>query len=199
MSRDLLVVVAGIPGSIGDHFSRAFALIPNDEHVRLLTWLPLDWSTPYSDKYAIKLYHRLADRLAQRGEHIPDNVSLVLLYFDKCDESHRCLIEQFGVEALVLPIAVRNTPGSPLDTGNRRNRVVNAMIRNLRRAIKPVPSLLNVVAREVTSGDRTTWLLLPPKTFGDEMWAYRSGARGSSARSFRFQGRTEKGVPIYPP
>lgn len=172
MNRELLVVVAGIPRSIGEHFASAFTRMPNDEHVQLLTWTPLDWSTPYSDTYAIELYHRLADRLARRGEHIPGNVSLVLLYFDKCDGSHRCLMKQFGVEALVLPITRPNTSDYPLDTGNQRNRVVNAMIRNLRRAIKPVPRLLNVVAREVTSRDRTTWLLLPPKTFGDTIWEY---------------------------
>lgn len=181
----MLVVVAGIPRSIGEHFARAFTRMPNDEHVRLLTWLTLDRSTPYSDTYAIDLYNRLADRLPKLGERIPGDVNLVLMYFDKCDGSHRCLIEQFGVEALVLPIAAPNTPSSPMDARNPRNRVVNAMIRNLRRAIKPVRDLLNVVDREVTSGDRKTWLLLPPKTFGDEIQnslarAHAAARRGAS-------------------
>lgn len=182
MSRELLVVAAGIPPSIGKYFASAFTRISNDYQVRLLTWLALDWYIPYSDKYAIDLYNQLADRLAKQGERIPGNVSLVLLYFDKCDGSHQCLIERFGVEALVLPIAGRNTSGSSLDTRNQRNRIVNAMIRNLRQAIKSVPSLLNVVDREVTSGDRTTWLLLPPKTFGDEMWEYLTRAHAAARR-----------------
>lgn len=184
MSRELLVVVAGIP-PIADRFTNVFTQRTKDEHVRRFTWLTLDWSTSYNETYAIALYNRLADHLPKLGERIPEDLNLVLLYFDKCDGSHRYLIEQFGVEALVLPIAIPNTPSSLLDTRNQRNRFVNAMIRNIRQALNPVQALLNVVNREVTSGDRTTWLLLPPKTFGDDIQkniarAHAAARRGAS-------------------
>lgn len=167
MRPELLVVFAGIPSPIGEGLAKALARMPKDHPIQLFTWLPLDWSTPYSDAYASTLYDRLAYRLAQRGERPPENLNLVLLYLDKGDGSHRHLMDHFGVEALIMPVP--NIPCIPLDAPNRRRRVVNVMIRNLNRTIKPIRSLLNVVAREVISGDRTTCLLLPPKTFGDKV------------------------------
>ena len=182
-NSELLVVFAGIPQPIGEGFAKAFARMRKDHPIRRFTWLPLDWSTPYSGAYASTLYDRLADRLARRGEHFPDSLNLVLLYLDKGDGSHRHLMDQFGVEALVM--RVPDVPDIPLDAPNRRRRVVNTMIRNLNRTIGPIRSLLNVVGREVTSGDRTTCLLLPPKTFGDRVLTHLQEAVEQGAGHFK--------------
>ena len=165
----MLVVIAGVPQPFGDAFATAFARIVKYTTVQIATWLPLDWTTPYSDRYAVELYNRLADHLARQGEHIPENVNLVMAYLAKRDGSHRFLIDRFGVEALVVRVEGPITLSNPLNTRNQRNHAVNTLTRSLRKALKPIRTLLNVIAREVTSGDRTTCLLLPPKTTGKQM------------------------------
>ena len=194
MKPRLYLAIAGIPPEIGDDFASAFAKSVKDRDVHLLSLLKLDLSQSYTEDYAKTLYDRLAIKL--KGRELGDranllcNVNLVLLYLDKQDESESALVGRFGIESLMLPLALPKITKRSIATQNRRNNMVNQLIKEAVEAIRHSRSLLSVIVEEVTNRDNKTCLLLPPKTFGgsaqrviDRVW--EAGRKREDATQFK--------------
>jgi len=166
----LLAVAAGVPPEIADSFvtkslSTAFPIIAS---------LALDWTQRYTKTYSNRLYGKLAAKLKQLETEGPvntlDRSNLLLFYMDKNDDSEAPLFECFGIESLMIPLSPPSTFTSGLlATKNQREQAANHLIRQGRRAIRRVESVLAVIAEEVTSRDSKTCLLLPPKNFGRDI------------------------------
>lgn len=167
----LIVVVAGIPSQIGNEVvGKLRSGLPS---TTIVSWLPLDLSRTYTEPYAERLYERFASKLRQRQQCKKPNVlsdaNLVLLYLDKGDATELALFGYFGVEALVLPLALPDIDKLPLLTGNQRRRVANLFDKEGQRAIHRARQLLTVVAEEVTNRDNKSCLLLPCRNFGSQI------------------------------
>lgn len=172
MARSL-AVVAGLPPEIEVPFRKEFvSKLVQHESVELTLLSTRSGSRPYTREYAKNVYDELACELRERGgatrESLLAGTRLLVLFLRRTDESHEVLYEKLGVEAFVTPLTQPEMFEMPLTTRSQRNRVVNDLIRETRRAIRHARSMLSAIYEEVNNRENKTCLLLPPKTFGSE-------------------------------
>lgn len=170
MKRETLVVVAGVPPElVGPFVSGLSSALP------ILSCLPLSRFERYTKAYSEKLYQRVANKLRIRQpddrNNLLANANLLLLYLDKKDGSESDIVEEFGMEALVAPLQYPEIPTVPMETSGQRQKVVNDLVREAKRAVRRARDLLRIIAEEVTNRDNKTCLLLPGRNFGKEFTA----------------------------
>ena len=163
-----VVIAAGVPTEIHQEFVAKFL-----NTSPIVACPPLDRTKQYSHSYTIDLYERLASKLKERGRSersdFLKDVNLVLLYIDKNDRSESVLFEEFGAEALLVPMKIQDITTRALKMGNQRREAVNELVSSGKRAIKRAGQLLSVIAEEVTNRKNRTCLLLPRKNFGNDI------------------------------
>ena len=172
MARSL-AVVAGLPPEIEVPFRKEFvSKLVQHENVELTLSSTRSGNRPYTREYARSVYDEMACELRGRGsatrESLLAGTRLLVLFLWRPDESHAVLYERFGVEAFVTPLMQPEAFKMPLTTRSQRNRVVNDLIREARRAIHHARLMLSAISEEVNNRENKTCLLLPPKTFGSE-------------------------------
>lgn len=169
MNRDVLIAVVGIPAPVCDAFGAKFARLTRQIHARHILTRPLDLPKPYSREFAKDVYARLVDKLKPQPwsrENLLSNINVILLYLDKKDGSDNLLLDHLGIETLPIPI---HGSSHPLDTPRRQTTFVNALVQDARSATTHGRRLLRAISEEVTNRDNKTCLLLPPRTFGQDM------------------------------
>ena len=118
---------------------------------------------PYTMDYATEVYGKIASKL--KGHQRPSRETLladtylIALFLQKPCESHRVLLDTFGM-------SVSNLHDMPMETSSQRGQVVGKLIRNARQAIRHARKMLRAVHDELNGRENKTCLLLPPKTFG---------------------------------
>ena len=168
MRPKILVIVAGVPGAIVREVTSE--LNRKMEHVDVVTCHPLNQGEGYSEEYAEVVYQKFARSIKRRdqaeGSEVLRESNVVLLYLDKTDDTDRKLIEKFGTEALILPIAGMDVTGARFEIKNKRDRFISDLVERGKRTVERAHKLLSVITEEVTNKDNRTCLLLPPKNFG---------------------------------
>ena len=146
----------------------------------------------YTEKYAARLYQRVANELKKLSsgnrERLLHDATLTLLYVERCERGGNALLERFGVEALLAPSSVPQIV--LMRTPNEIGHVVNMLIRTIRQALRRLRPLQSVILEEITNRDNKTCLLLPPKTFGGRFRTVREQVQmavrnGDSPDEFR--------------
>lgn len=117
------------------------------------------------------------------------DTNLIALFLQKPCESHRVLLDAFGVEALATPMSISNLHDMPMETRSQRGQVVGKLIRNARQAIRHARKMLAAVHNELNGRENKTCLLLPPKTFGSgfqqvQQRVWRAAAERQSTSRF---------------
>ena len=165
-----LVAVIGVPPEIEPQFRSSFSKLAAIEQVELTMLSAYGLHLPYTMDYATEIYGKIASKL--KGHQRPSretllaDTNLIALFLQKPCESHRVLLDTFGVEALATPMSVSNLHDMPMETRSQRGQVVGKLIRNARQAIRHARKMLRAVHDELNCRENKTCLLLPPNTFG---------------------------------
>lgn len=166
-----LVAVVGIPPQVAPQFSSSFSKLAAIEQVELATLSAYGLHLPYTADYAKEVYGKIARKLQgrqrQSRETLLSDTNLIALFLQKPCESHRVLLDTFGVEALATPMLVSDLDDMPMETRSQRGQVIRRLIRNARHAIRHARKMLEAVHDELNGRENKTSLLLPPKTFGN--------------------------------
>ena len=171
MRPTILVIAAGIPGSIGREF--VAGLHGKTEHIEVVTCVPLSESEGYSDSYTEAVYQKFCRSLKRRsgleGRDVLHWANVVLIFLERNDDTSHTLNSKFETEALVLPVRGIDVESAILDTGNQRDKLVSKLVERSKRTIEGSHKLLSVIAEELTNRENRTCLLLPPRNFGGGM------------------------------
>lgn len=157
------VVSVGLPKSINGRFVDRFQEELDSTH--LLTSVAMDSST-YTAEYAGRVYQRVAKVLQgqQHDDWRQQLLKLVVLYLDAPDADAHCLSDQFGLEAMLMPLCVPEARAA--HTRNQINQVTNILLRESENVLAAARELLGVIDHEVNRNRNRTCLLLPRRNYG---------------------------------
>ena len=107
-----LVAVIGVPPEIKPQFSSSFSKLAAREQVELTMLSAYGLHLPYTMDYATEVYGKIASKL--KGHQRPSRETLladtylIALFLQKPCESHRVLLDTFGIETLATHVGVQS-------------------------------------------------------------------------------------------
>lgn len=184
----VLAAIAGLPQEVVGPFAEQ--LTAEHRKLRVFAKLPLSLAAPYSAAYLDELYCQVAEGLRTASEAKPIGrweLSFVLFFLNKPGDGADLVLEQFGLEALLIPLEANSV--AQLLASQRLTRCLDALLADARRRLVTARGVLGVVEREVTNRENRTCVLLPLANFGsafDEVRRYIQAAvhRGANVDMF---------------
>ena len=188
MTLATLVAVAGLPRKIAGPF--ASGLVREYPQLRVLAAPPLNPAAGYSAEYLDELYFRVATGLRRAPEALACkrwNLNFVLFFMDEDGSGAAALLERFGLEALLVPLAPDRLPRR-LNVRAQVNRSVRELLNDARRLLHAAQEIQSAVRQEVTRRDSRTCMLLPRANFGTAFEAVCEFVHGAVAGGADHQG-----------
>lgn len=204
MTSYIVLIVAGIPEKFAREFTSKFMSKLHEFTSELLErtksvvlHLPLELSDRYTDNYSEELYDRLAKKLKSfddwHDRRVSVNTRLLVLYLCK-DMNDSCLFKRFGMEALIVPLKIRDMSLEDLknkvESNSNPHKLVKKLVEKGYEAFVYATKLLDVISDEITRQDSRTCLLLPCKSFGkdiDDVFKYVRDSASSQVHSNKFK------------